>query len=116
LVNGFVSADGWPLIVNVDAPDKPPLDWLLRFPKEQEFTEFEWVGNTFYYPVTKVSLIFDGKDSVTFNTKPSNDPQTFRIDPPHKGKDVTLRLADWEKVPGKKQVTGADNIRLKAKR
>ena len=31
LVNGFGSADGWPLIVNLDAPDQPPLDWVLGF-------------------------------------------------------------------------------------
>jgi beta-galactosidase len=116
LVNGFVSADGWPLIVNVPAPNKPPLDWLLRFPKEQEFTALEWVGNTFYYPVTKVSLLFDGKNEVSFATKPTNDVQTFTLAPPRKGKDVTLRLADWLKVPGKGQTTGADNIRLWAKR
>ncbi len=116
LVNGFVSADGWPLIVNVPAPDKPPLDWLLRFPKEQEIVELEWIGNTFYYPVTKVSLLFDGKQEVSFTTKPNNDAQTFAIEPPRAGKDITIRLADWDKIPGKGQTTGADNIRLKAGR
>ncbi len=116
LVGGFVSADGWPYIVNVPAPEKPPLDWVLRFPKEQEFRELQWTGNTFYYPVTKVSLLFDGKDEVTFATKPNNDAQTFAVGPPRKGKNVTVRLAEWTKVPGKAPVTGADNLKLFAKR
>ncbi len=116
MVNGFVSADAWKYIVNVPAPDKLPLDWLLKLPKEQEIIELEWIGNTFYYPVTKVELIFDGKDKVGFATKPNNDVQTFPITPGRKGKDITIRLADWQKVPGKAQVTGVDNIRLKAKR
>lgn len=116
MVNGFVSADGWKYIVNVPAPEHPPIDWLLRLPKEQEVVELEWVGNTFYYPVTRVELIFDGKDTVSFDTRPNNDPQTFPIDPPRKGKDIILRLADWQTIPGKAQVTGVDNIRLKARR
>ena len=28
---------------------QPPLDFLLKLPKEQEIVEFEYVGNTFYY-------------------------------------------------------------------
>ena len=116
LVGGFVSADGWPYIVNVPAPPKPPLDWLLRFPREQEFTELQWTGNTFYYPVTKVSLLFDGKGEVTFDTKPNNEAQSFAIKPARKGKNVTVRLAEWLKVPGKPSVTGADNLKLWAKR
>jgi beta-galactosidase len=116
LVNGFVSADGWVFIVNVPAPDKPPLDWLLKFPKEQEFRELEWIGNTFYYPVTKISLLFDGKNELKFSTKPNTEPQIFTFTPTRKAKNLTLRLADWTKVPGKAQVTGADNIRLWVKR
>lgn len=116
MVNGMVSADAWKYIVNVPAPPNPPLDWLLKLPKEQELIEMEWIGNTFYYPVTRVELILDGKHKALFATKPNNEPQTFAIDPPLKGKDITLRLAEWQKVPGKAAVTGLDNLRLKAKR
>jgi beta-galactosidase len=116
MVNGFVSADAWKYIVNVPAPDKPPLDWVLKLPKEQEIREVEWIGNTFYYPVTKFALLFDGKDPVAFDVKPTNDPQALTVDPPRRGKDITLRLAEWEKLPGKAQVTGLDNIRLFARR
>jgi beta-galactosidase len=116
MVNGFVSADAWKLIVNVPAPPKPPLDWTLRLPKEQEIVGMDWIGNTFYYPVTKVELIFDGKERAAFATKPINDVQTFALDPPRRGREITLRLADWRVVPGKAAVTGLDNLRLFAKR
>src|SRR2546421_4991614 len=76
----------------------------------------EWIGNTFYYPVTRVELIFDGKAKASFATRPTNEVQSFPLTPPLRGKDITLRLADWEKVPGKAAVTGLDNLRLKAKR
>ena len=77
-----------------------------------------WIGNTFYYPVTKAQLFFDGDaaKAATFATEPTNDPQTFAIEPPIAGKDLTLRLADWTKLPDKNQVTGLDNIQLKARR
>ena len=101
MVNGMVSADGWKYIVNVPAPANPPLDWLLKLPKEQEIIEMEWIGNTFYYPVTRVELILDGKQKASFKVKPNNEAQMFAIDPPLRGKDITLRLADWDKVPGK---------------
>ena len=115
MVNGMVSADAWKYIVNVPAPTNPPLDWLLKLPKEQELIEMEWIGNTFYYPVTRMELLLEsGKAS--FATKPNNEPQVFAINPPLKGKNITLRLADWNKLPDKAAVTGLDNIRLKARR
>ncbi len=114
--NGMVSADGWKYIVNVPAPDKPPLDFKLVLPKPQGIREIEWIGNTFYAPVTRVELIFDGKDKVSFPVKPNNDPQILTLDHPRTGREITLQLADWEKLPGKDKVTGLDNIRLFATR
>jgi Glycosyl hydrolases family 2/Glycosyl hydrolases family 2, TIM barrel domain len=116
MVNGFVSADGWVFIVNVPAPDKPPLDFSLKLPKEQEIIEMEYVGNTFYYPATRIELIADGNNKVSFAVKPNNESQTFPIQPTLKGKDLVLRLADWDKIPGKNNVTGLDHLALKAKR
>lgn len=118
MVNGMVSADAWKYIVNVPAPEQGPLDWVLSWPKPQEIVEVEWIGNTFYWPVTRFELIFDGdaRQAVSFNTKPNNDPQVFPVAPPRKGKDITLRLAEWQKIPEKKAVTGLDNLRLKARR
>ncbi|HRT96398.1 MAG TPA: glycoside hydrolase family 2 TIM barrel-domain containing protein [Planctomycetota bacterium] len=118
LVNGMVSADAWKYIVNRQAPAAGPLDFPLAFPKEVELVELEWIGNTFYWPVTKVQLVPDGADAraATFVTQPTNEPQTFPIDPPLRGRNITLRLAEWLKLPDKQAVTGLDNIRLKAKR
>jgi beta-galactosidase len=116
MVNGMVSADAWKYIVNVPAPTDPPLDWLLKLPRQEELVEMEWIGNTFYYPVTRVELIADGKQKASFETLPNNEPQVFEIAPPLKGRQITLRLAAWDKLPGKGAVTGLDNIRLKAKR
>jgi beta-galactosidase len=116
MVNGFVSADAWKYIVNVPAPENPPLDFKLQFPRPQTITEVEWIGNTFYYPVTKFALLFDDSDAATFPVKPNNDPQTFAVEPLRTGRTITLRLADWDKIPGKNAVTGLDNIRLKAQR
>jgi len=118
MVNGMVSADAWKYIVNLPAPENGPVDLPLALPKEVEIVEMEWIGNTFYYPVTKVQLIPDGDQAraATFNTQPNNDPQVFPIQPPLRGKTITVRLAEWRKIPGKKAVTGLDNIRLKARR
>lgn len=118
MVNGMVTADAWKYIVNVPAPDKPPLDWELEFSKPQELVGFTWTGNTIYYPVTKVQLIFDGKAerTATFDTEPTNAPQVFSINPPIRGSRLTLRLADWQVLREKRQVTGLNNIALKARR
>ena len=115
-VNGFVNADGWKYIYNVPAPEVPPLDLPLVFSKEQEIRGLEWIGNTNYWPVTKVQLVVDGKESAVFDTDGNNEPHTFPIEPALKGTDVKLRMADWKKVEGKNAVTGLDNIRLFAKR
>jgi beta-galactosidase len=118
MVNGMVSADAWKYIVNVPVPKSGPLEWKLELPKEEEIAKVEWIGNTFYYPVTKAQLLFDGNPSSAFTmaTKPNNDPQEFEVTPARKGREITLRLAEWETVPGKAAVTGLDNIRIFAKR
>ncbi len=116
--NGMVSADGWPYIVNVPAPENPPLDFSLKFPAEQELTEMVWTGNTFYSPVTKIGLFFDGKADagVTFDVAPNAEPQPLTFPKSIRGKNLTLRLAAWMPVPGKEKTTGLDNITLTAKR
>ncbi len=116
MVNGFVSADAWKYIVNLPAPDQPPMDFQLRLPKPQEIRAVEWIGNTFYYPVTRFELLFDGAHPASFKTEPNNDTQSFDLDPPRSGRDITLRLADWTVLPDKRPVTGLDNIRLFATR
>ncbi len=118
LVNGMVSADAWKYIVNTTAPKDGPIDFSLKLPRQLTIREMEWIGNTFYYPVTKVQLISNGDEKAarSFDTKPNNEPQTFTVDPPFKGKDITLRLAQWNILPDKQAITGLDNIRLMAVR
>lgn len=117
MVNGFASADGWQYIFSIPLKEGVPRDFTLSLPKPQEIVEFEWAGNAFYNPVTKVELGFDGRvaDALTFATRPDNQPQTFPIDPPRKAQDISIRLADWAKV-SPTAVIGVDNLRLKARR
>ena len=116
MVNGMVSADSWKYIFSFELKRGDTPEWNMVFPAEQEFTEFTWTGNAFYHLVTKVELTFDGKDTAVFDTQPNNEPQTFAIEPPRKGKVVRAKIAGWEKVPNKNDVVGVDNIFLKVKR
>ncbi|MCC6445344.1 MAG: hypothetical protein IT210_18030 [Armatimonadetes bacterium] len=117
MVNGMVSADAWKYIFSFDLNAGPP-EFTMTFPKEQTFTELEWIGNAFYHLITKIELTFDGRmESVlSLATRPSNEPQTFAISPPRKGKTILFRIADWNKVSPSANVVGIDNIRLKALR
>lgn len=118
IVNGFVSADGWPLIVDVPVPASGALDIEMELPKPQTITRFIWIGNTFYYPTTQVNLIFDHDRSrmVTLDTTPDNSPHTYAINPPRTGKHITLELAKWQVLPGVRPIIGVDNIYLYAQR
>ena len=118
LVNGFTMNDGyWPLIENIPIPkDGKPFDIPIVFPKPLTFTQFTFVSDTNYWGTTKVELIFNGKTELTFNTVPGNDPQTFAINPPQTGQNVTLRIAGWEPKPGAAPNMGLDNIYLMVKR
>jgi hypothetical protein len=117
IVNGFVGADGWPLIVDVPVTQN---SIPFTLPRPEEITEFTWIGNAFYDLATKVELIFDPKaggsgDTVSFAVEPNNQPQTFTLTPPHRGQDITLRIAEWKKV-SQQDIVGCDNIYLKARR
>ena len=117
ITNNFVGADGWPLIINFNAPkDNAPFDVPIDLPKPQTIREFKWVGNTFYQPQTQVNLVFpDGK--VEFQTQPTNEPQTFEIKPPRPTQQLTLQIADWTHKPdGSQELIGIDNIALYAQR
>ena len=118
MVNGFVSADAWKFVYSFDLKTTPKPEWDMVFPKEQELVELTWIGNAFYHLVTKVEMTFDGRsdDVAVFATKPNNEPQTFAIDPPRKVKKLHMKIADWEKVAGKGDVVGVDDLALKAKR
>ncbi len=116
IVNNFTNADGWPLIINFDAPkDGKPFDIPISLPKEETIRRWTWIGNTNYFASTKVNLVFpDG--TVTFNTVPNGEAQTFDINPPRRAKDITLQLAGWETRPSVTPNLGIDNISLFAQR
>jgi len=119
ITNGFVSADGWPLIINFPKnEDDSPYDVPITLPKPQTITEFTWIGNTFYWPQTRVNLIFDGKkeEMLSLKTEPNAEPQTFAIDPPRTAQEITLQIAEWIPRPGVAPNIGIDNIYLKAQR
>lgn len=117
MVNGFYSADGWQYIFSIWAGGGVPTHFALGLPKEQEITEFEWAGNAFYDPITKVELTFDGRkdDKITLDTKPNNEVQTFPISPSRRARDINIHLAEWLKTSNT-PVIGVDNLRIKAKR
>jgi beta-galactosidase len=116
IVNGFVNADGWPLIINFPIPkDGSPSDVVINFPKEETVTEFTWIGNTNYWPQTKINLIFDG-DKRSYDVQPTGDPQVLAVNPPVTAKKMTLQIAGWKEVPGKGALVGIDNIAIKVKR
>jgi len=119
IINGFVSADGWPLIINFPInADNSPFQVPITFPKEYTFTEFTWIGNTFYWPQKRVNLLFDNDRAtmLTFPTEPNAEPHVFAITPPRRATSVTLEIAEWEPVQGKGALVGIDNISLKVQR
>lgn len=118
--NNFFQADAWKLINNFDAPKEGTVDIPMEFPKPVTIKEFTWVGNTLYSPQTRVNLVFDGKDKVSFKTEPNAEPQNFAIDPARSGQKITLQIAEWQVDPAKLQngkvIIGIDNFYLKAAR
>jgi beta-galactosidase len=119
IVNGFVSADGWPLIINFPRhEDNSPYPVPITLQKPQTLSSFTWIGNVFYWPQTKVNLVFDGDraNMLSFDTQPNAEPQTFAIEPPRPAREVTLEIAGWTAVPDKVANIGIDNIYLKAQR
>ena len=117
IVNGFTSADGWPLIINFPATSQP-YNIPIKLARPETLTEVTWVGNTLYKAVTKIALLFDGKDAQTFDVQ-GNQPMTFALNPPRAASEVTLQLLDWEGAkpqPDSSVTIGIDKIYLKAQR
>ena len=110
IVNGFVNADGWPLIINFEVnKDGSPYDVPITLPKPQTITEFTWIGNTNYYPQTKVNLIFDGDRAsmIKYDVQPTairRRCRSIRRGRPGKSRSRSLagrrkrtRAADWDR-------------------
>ena len=119
IVNGFVNADGWPLIINFELnKDGSPYAIPITLPKPQTISEFTWIGNTNYYPTTKVNLVFDGDRSskIAYDVAPTGDPQVLPVKPPRTARQVTLEVAGWQEKAGSGPLVGIDNIYLQAQR
>jgi hypothetical protein len=98
-----------------------PTEIAFTLPRPQQSASSPWVGNTLYNPQERVGLIFDGKDKGEFDVEPNADPQTFAVNPPRTGKEITLQIIDWQHLPGKQSnqgedIIGIDNFYLKAQR
>lgn len=113
LVNGMVSADGWPYIVN---EPNDHTDYSFVLPTPQTLCELSWTGNTFYNTTSKIKLIVDGKEVGTYAVKPTQDTTTITINPPVTGTRITIRHAEFTDLPDKGHTIGCDNITLRAVR
>jgi beta-galactosidase len=113
MTNGFVGSDGWPLIMDFEAPaDGKPYEFAITLPRE-EYIHDQSVN---YNPTGSVTLLFDGKDPVKFDLTPDGEAVSCPINPPRKAKVLTVRLGDYEFAPGKAKNIGMDNIQIKVQR
>ncbi|MHB1157985.1 MAG: glycoside hydrolase family 2 TIM barrel-domain containing protein [Phycisphaerales bacterium] len=119
IVNGFVGADGWPLIIDFPIPqDGKPFNIQLDFPVPQTLTQYTHIASMNYNPTTRVNLIFDGDeaDKLPLTLQPDGSEQTFDINPPRPAKHLTIQIAGWQLEPGKPLNIGIDNIYIKVQR
>jgi beta-galactosidase len=72
IVNGFVSSDGWPLIIDFEYPkDGKPFEINLDLPQEETLAEYTHDPSVNYNPTTKIALVFDGKERAEFALQPN---------------------------------------------
>jgi len=117
IVNGFVASDGWPLIIDFEHPqDGSPYDIHMDLPTEETLVEFTFDSSINYNAITRIALLFDGKDRVEFELVPNGEAQIFALEPSHKAKRLTLQLLKWLSDPAKRPIIGIDNIALKVQR
>jgi hypothetical protein len=117
IVNGFVGADGWKLIIDFPIPENnEPFEMTIDLPREETLYEITYDQSVNYNPTTKISLENETGDNREFAMEPTGDAQTFAIKPPLAGKNFKLRTMEWHLAPGKSQTQGIDNINLMAER
>ncbi len=117
MTNGLVSADAWVFIYSHDLKSSPKPRWTAKLPREHTIREFSIVPNTFYYPIRKLKLVFDGdeKTAMTIDLKPAMTRQDFAIDPPRKAKSITLVPVAWD-VVGTNPVISVENLWIRVER
>lgn len=117
IVNGFVSADGWPLIIDFHIPDDgKPFSLPITLPRTETITELTYKQTVNYNPTTKIAVLFDGRDRQEFTLPPNGEAQTFAITPPRQAKELTIQTCEWQIDPTKGRNQGIDNIWIKVQR
>jgi beta-galactosidase len=117
LVNGFVGADGWPLIIDFEHPkDGRPYEIHLDLPQTETIVEYTHDPSVNYNPTTKIALVFDGQDRVEYELPPTGEPLTVAVNPPRRARRVTLQLVSWLSDPAKRPLIGIDNLALRVQR
>jgi hypothetical protein len=117
MTNGFVGSDGWPLIMDFEAPkDGSPYEFKIILPHEETITEYIHDQSINYNPTGNATLLFDGKDPVKCNLTLDGNAVSCPISPPRKAKEITVRLSGYEFAPGKAKNIGMDNIWIKVQR
>ena len=117
IVNGFFGTDGWPLIIDFPIPTNgQPFNIKISLPKEETVTSLTYKQSMSYNPTTKIALLFDGKARQEFVLAPNVDPQTFELNPPRRGSELTLQTCDWQISPDKSRNQGIENIWIKVQR
>jgi beta-galactosidase len=117
MTNGFVGSDGWPLIMDFEAPqDGSPYEFKIVLPHEETVTEYIHDQSINYNPTGNATLLFDGKAPVKFDLTPDGNAVSCPISPPQKAKEITVRLGGYKFAPGKAKNIGMDNIWIKVQR
>jgi hypothetical protein len=117
MTSGFVGSDGWPLIMDFEAPkDGSPYEFKIRLPHEETVTEYIHDQSINYNPTGNATLLFDGKDPMKFDLTPDGSAMSCPISPPRKAQEITVRLGGFEFAPGKAKNIGMDNIWIKVQR
>ncbi len=117
VTNGFVGSDGWPLIMDFEAPqDGKPYEFKITLPQEETVTEYVHDQSINYNPTGHVTVLFDGNHAMTFDLTADGDAVRCPIDPPQKAREITVRLDDYAFAPGKARNIGMDNIQIKVRR
>lgn len=117
VVNGFVGSDGWPLIIDFEAPKSgQPFRLNLDLPQPETIVEYTHDPSVNYNPTTKLALLFDGRDRVEYELQPTGDAQTFAVNPPRRANRVTIEITDWLADPAKRPLIGIDNLALRVQR
>ena len=121
-VNNYTMNDGfWPLIMNFAAPKEgKPYEIPITLARPEKITQLTWASDTNYEGATKINVLVNGK-TLTFDTQPTNDIQSFTLDTGGPASNLTIQIAEWQHDPAKRsgdgqELLGVDNIWLKAER